>query len=384
MGIARRARAAIRLAAAATACGGPTGPVPPPPPPGVPITVPTGFTVTVVASGLDLPTSIAFPPDGSNRLFVNELQSGLVRIVRDGVLLTEPFARIATNAAGGFPFDGENGLLGLAFDPQYRVNRYVYVTYATRTATGTFGTVARLTDVNDRGESFTRLLEGVPSAPGHQIESLGFGPDGKLYVSTGDAYLAGEVQKTGSLVGKILRLNPDGSIPADNPFPGAYTYAYGFRNGFDLAFSPAGELFSTDNGPERDDELNRIAAGGNYGWPMVLGATTAPQLVSPLHVWPRIVAPAGMAFYGGAQFPATYRGKLFLVLFGDTFSGGRSDRAKRVQVVDLSRTPPSFEDFAVYDFPGLGNPLDVAEGPDGSLYLSDIFQGRIFRFSYAR
>lgn len=370
------------LAFTATGCDSTEGPLTPRPTPPFPITVPDGFAVEIFASGLDLPTSIAFPPDGSDRLFVNELQSGKVRIVEGGVLLDEPFAEVATNTTGGFPVSGENGLLGIAFDPQYSVNRYVYVTYATRTDSGTFGTVARFTDVNNRGEDFTVLLEGVPSAPGHQIESLAFGPDGNLYVSTGDAFMEDEVQNTDSFLGKILRMNPDGSVPGDNPFPNSYTYAYGFRNCFDLVFDGAGELFSADNGPDRNDELNRIVAGGNYGWPMALGETAAPEFVAPLHVWSQIVAPSGMVFYQGTQFPAAFRGKLFLVLFGDTFSQGPSDRAKRVQMVDLDSTPLTFEDFAVYDFPGVGNPLDVTEGPDGSLFLSDIFQGRIFKISY--
>ena len=372
---------ALLLVLAGAGCLGtePFVPMPPQPPP---IVVPAGFAVEVFATGLNLPTSIAFPPDGSNRLFVNELQTGRVRIVEDGVLLSEPFAVVETNTTGGFPVDGENGLLGITFDPEYSVNRYVYVTYATRSAMGTFGTVARYTDVSNRGEDLTVLLDSVVSAPGHQIESLAFGPDGKLYVSVGDAFLADEAQDTDSYLGKILRMNSDGSLPNDNPFPNSYTYAQGFRNCFDLAFDAAGNLFSTDNGPERDDELNGIVAGGNYGWPLELGASSTQGFVGPLHVWPQIVAPGGMMFYEGTQFPAAYRGKLFLVLFGDTYSSGRSDRAKRVQVVDLASTPPTFEDFAVYDFVGFGNPLDITEGPDGSVYVNDIFRGQIYRISY--
>jgi glucose/arabinose dehydrogenase len=201
-------------------------------------------------------------------------------------------------------------------------------------------------------------------------------------VSTGDAYREGDVQNLDSLVGKILRVRPDGAVPADNPFPGSLTYAYGFRNCFDLVFDPTGQLFATDNGPSRADELNRIVAGGNYGWPLALGDTVAPQFVAPLRVWEDIVAPGGMAFYQGSQFPAPYREKLFLVLFGGTYSTGPSDRTKRVQVVDLGVTPPTFTDFAVYGFSGRGNPLDVTMGPDGSLFVSDIFQGRIFRITY--
>lgn len=369
------------LAMTTAGCGSGEGVLAPPPPP-LPITVPEGFVTQVFASGLDLPTSIAFPPDGSDRLFVNELQTGKVRIIQGGVMLEEPFAEVVTNTTGGFPSGGENGLLGIAFDPQYGTNRYVYVTYATRTGAGTFGSVARFTDIGNRGEDFTVLLDGVPSAPGHQIQSLAFGSDGKLYVSVGDAFTEGEVQNTNTLLGKILRMNPDGSVPGDNPFPGSYTYAYGLRNSFDLAIDDTGELFAADNGPDTNDELNRIEAGGNYGWPLAIGGSSAPEFIAPLHVWPLIVSPDGMAFYRGTQFPAAFRGKLFLVLFGDTFSTGPSERAKRVQVVDLDSNPPTFEDFAVYDFSGVGNPLDVTEGPDGSLFVSDIFQGRIFRIRY--
>ncbi len=369
------------VALLAAGCGG-EGVLPPPPPPGIPITLPDGFTASVFVGGLELPTSIAFAPDGSNRLFVNELQFGQVRIVQDGVLLPQPFATVETNTTGGFPVSGENGLLGIAFDPQYAVNRYVYITHATRTNEGTVGTVARYTDADNRGTDRTVLLDGIPAAPGHQIQSLAFGPDDKLYVSVGDAFMEEEVQDPDSPLGKILRMNRDGSVPADNPFPGSLTYAYGLRNSFDLAFDAAGGLYSADNGPSTDDELNRIVRGGNYGWPMALGQTSAPELEAPIHVWPQIVSPNGMAFYRGTAFPAAYRGKLFVVLFGSTFAPGPSERAKRVQVVDLGVTPPRLEDFAVYDFPGTGNPLDVAEGPDGGLYLSDIFQGLIFRIRY--
>jgi len=365
------------------------GAAPPPPTPQpevIPFSLPQGFSASVFAEDLALPTSIAFAPDGSGRLFVNELQTGRIRIVQNGELLAQPFATIATNVSGGFPVSGENGLLGLAFDPQFAANGYVYVTYAERVSGGGhLGAVARLTANGNRGEAFTVLLDGIPAAPGHQIQSLAFGPDGKLYVSVGDAYLDAQAQNLNSPLGKILRMNPDGSIPDDNPFPGSYTYAYGLRNCFDLAFDADGTLFTADNGPEINDEFNRIVAGGNYGWPARLGAhPPVDDLIPPLHTWQQIVSPDGMAFYRGTQFPERYRGKLFLVLFGFTASTGPNPLAKRVQVVDVGdgTAPPVFEDFAVYTFGGMGNPLDVTEGPDGNLYLADIFQGKIYRIRY--
>ncbi|MDX1546082.1 MAG: PQQ-dependent sugar dehydrogenase [Rhodothermales bacterium] len=352
----------------------------------VPFTLPEGFTAEVFAENLSLPTSVAFPPDGTERLFVNELQSGRILIVEDGAVQAEPFAQIATNTSGGFPVEGENGLLGLAFDPDYARNGFVYVTYAARTDAGTFGTVARFTDRGGRGEDFTVLLDGIPCAPGHQIESLAFGPDGMLYVSVGDAYEDAAAQDPASPLGKILRMRPDGAVPPDNPVPGSYTYALGFRNAFDLAFRPNGDLLTTDNGPERLDELNVVVPGGNFGWPLHLGEAPDARFADPIHGWDQIVSPAGMAFYDGGQFPEQYRGALFLVLFGRTFSEGPDPRGKRVQVVRLAgeglQTTPTFEDFLVYDAPGRGNPLDVTAGPDGSLYLTDIFRGRVYRIRY--
>ncbi len=129
--------------------------------------------------------------------------------------------------------------------------------------------------------------------------------------------------------------------------------------------------------------MNRIVARGKYGWPIQLGKHKPDAVfINPLHTWRKIVSPAGMVFYQGTQFPAAYRGKLFLVLFGSTFSKGPSSISKRVQVVDLNAMPPTFEDFAVYTFTGTGNILDITEGPDGSLYLTEIFQGKIFRISF--
>jgi len=347
------------------------------------ISVPDGFVVELYEDNLNLPTSIAFPPDGSDRLFVNELQSGQVKIIEDGELLPDPFIDITTNVDGGFPVDGENGLLGITFDPDYPSNPYVYVTYAVRTDTGTFGAVARITDDNNTGTDFTVLLDGLPSAQGHQVESLRFGPDDKLYVSVGDAYNEAMAQDTTAFHGKILRMNRDGSIPADNPFPGSYTYALGFRNCFDFVFRDNGELLTTENGPSHNDEFNVVLPGNNYGWPDALGESNNPDFTDPIYIWQQVVSPTGMLYYNGNQFPEQYRGKLFLVLFGDTYSSGPSDIAKRIQVATITgtglNTQISFEDFAVYEFGDIGNPVDIAVGPDGNMFLTDIFRGTIYR-----
>lgn len=350
------------------------------------VSTPEGFAVDVFAEDLDLPTSMAFPPDGSERLFVNELQSGRVVVFENGERLDEPFTRVETNVSGGFPVEGENGLLGIAFDPDYASNRYVYLTYAHRTDEGTFGRVIRYTDAQNRGIERTVLVDHIPSAPGHQIESLAFGPDDKLYVSVGDAYLEDRVQDSTEVLGKILRLNRDGSVPEDNPFVGSYVYALGFRNCFDLVFLSNGDLVTTCNGPASNDEMEMVKKGANYGWPHFTGNGRTDGFVDPIHVWSEVVSPTGMLVYHGTQFPERYRGKILQVLFGSTHAQGPSTIAKRVQVVDFAGGGPqasaTFEDLLVYEFEDRGNPLDIVEGPDGSVYVSDIFKGRIYRIRY--
>jgi len=353
------------------------------------ISVPDGFIVETFSEDISLPTSLEFPPDGSDRLFVNELQSGKIWIYENGEKLSVPFADLTLNIEGGFPVQGENGLLGLEFDPDYASNGYVYVTYAARLNGGETATVARFTDVNNRGEDFTVLLSGLPSAKGHQIENLRFGPDGMLYVSVGDAYEEEKVQDLNEFHGKILRMTPAGDIPADNPFgPDNFTYAVGFRNAFDLHFRDNGDLLVSDNGPTGMDRFMVVESGGNYGWPEELGFHDNPEFINPVHVWTETVSPTGMLTYSGTQFPAEYRGKLFHVLFGYTYSEGPNVNGKRIQVVNLDgdgrETEAVFEDFAVWNFDDQSpnNPVDIAEGPDGSLYVGDIFQNKIFRIQY--
>lgn len=347
-----------------------------------PFFLPDGFEMAPYAEELILPTSIAFPPDGSNRLFVNELQTGSIKIVEDGNVLAEPFARINTFAAGNFPEEGENGVIGITFDPDYINNRYVYVSYAVRELEDTVGVIARFKDVNNRGEDFTIILDSIPSAVSHQIQSIRFGPDGKLYAAVSDAYEPEQAQDTSNLNGTILRINPDGSIPADNPFGDSYIYAYGFRNCFDFTFMPDGRLIASDIGAIFEDELNIVEAGGNYAWPRWSGKGNQPPFIDPVHVWFESVSPTGIAFYQHGLFPEPYQDKLFIVLFGQTYAEGPSDRSKRIQYVDWNGPRPVLKDFMVYNIPTRGNPLDIAFGPDGNLYFSDIFRGKVFRITY--
>ena len=289
------------------------------------------------ATGFDLPTSLAFAPDGSGRLFVNELQSGQIKIIQDGNVMDQPFANVETMVDGGFPVDGENGLIGIAFDPNFQQNGYLYISFAVRENDNTIGRIARLKDVNNTSTDFTILIDSLPSAAGHQVESLRFGPDEKLYIMVGDAFEADKAQDPETFHGKFLRMNRDGTVPADNPDPESLVFALGFRNNFDFIFRPNGDLVTTENGPSEKDEMNVVLPDGNYGWPEELGTTENSPFNQPVHVWQDIVAPSGMHFYQGV----------------------------------------------VYTGPGIGNPIDVTEGPDGNIYFTDIFRGIVYKISAA-
>ena len=347
--------------------------------------LPDGFQLEVFAEGLNLPSSLAFAPDGSNRLFVNELQSGEIKVFVDGKLKKKPFAKIETKVNGSFPYAGENGLIGIAFDNDYATNKFVYFTAAIIENGGIFGKVFRFTDNNNRGEDETIILEGAQANPGHQIQSLTHGPDGKLYVAVGDAGFVNDVEDLNSLLGKILRINPDGSTPDDNPYGDNPVYAIGFRNNYDLVFR-GNDLITTENGASDNDELNIVMPGMHYGWPNNTGVTNNPDFVDPLFVWRQTVSPTGLMIYQGDQFPPEYKGKLFQVLFGKTFEAGPSEISKRIVMSDMigdgQETTFDFEDFLIYEDSGIGNPLDITEGPDGSVYFTDLFQGKICRIIY--
>ena len=313
---------------------------------------PVPFRVETFLSGLNFPVTMAFAPDG--RLFFNELQTGRVRIVQNGVLLAQPFATLPVETFG------ERGLLGLAFDPQFANNRFVYLLYSDPSGVQR---VVRFTDVNGTGVSPTVIVDRLPSAVVHNAGNIGFGPDGRLYVTIGDSTDPANSQNPNSLAGKILRYNPDGTVPAANPF-GATNPAFnlGLRNSFDFTFHPqTGVIYASENGLNCDDELNRITPGGNYGWrPNYPCGDTDASFIAPLMRFNPSIAPTGVAFYTGSVFPQ-FRGSLFLV---DFLSG----RVRRF-VVDEARRGQIIQSETVVDG-GFGSLLDIVQGTDGFLYFS--------------
>jgi glucose/arabinose dehydrogenase len=334
------------------------------------VVAPGDFRLAQIATGLDQPTAIDFAPDG--RLFIAE-KRGRIRIVEDGELLDTPFAEVEV-----YDFL-ESGLLGLAVDPDYETNHFVYV-FAT--VSDGEQNIIRFTDENGVGSGRTVVRANLPSAGAlHNGGGLEFGPDGKLYFSIGDNADPDNGQDLATMAGKICRINPDGSTPNDNPFttptgsPRA-AFAYGFRNPFRFCFAPDGRMFAVDLGSDdavRREEINYVQSGLNYGWPTVEGLTDAelhPDLTPPIFdYYDKGSAPCGIVYYTGEDFPSEYSGNLFQIEY-------TLNRIYRI-VLD-GNSVVSHEIFAETD----GAPVDLAQAPDGSLYYCEVVAGNVMRISF--
>jgi len=314
--------------------------------------------VEVVASRLETPWAIAFAPDG--RIFLTE-RAGRIRIIKDGKLQKEPWMVLDAYETG------EAGLMGLALDPEFSRNRFVYVAYSYRDPGGALkNRLVRLREdpATGRGERERVLVDEVAGSGNHNGGRVKFGPDGRLYWTMGDAQYTRFSQELSSLNGKILRLNPDGTVPADNPFAGSPVYSYGHRNPQGLAWQPAsGRLYSTEHGPSGlldccKDEVNLIEPGKNYGWPVIKGDETKQGMVTPVghsgdsETW----APGGAAFVTRGA----WAGSLL-------FTGLRGQSLYRL-VLDPKdpRKVVAFERLFSRQF---GRLRDVVEGPDRKIYM---------------
>jgi glucose/arabinose dehydrogenase len=283
--------------------------------------LPEDFEEIEVMGGLKSATNMEFSPDG--RLFVLE-QAGKILIIKNGELLPTPFLTLAQVDSSA-----EGGLLGLAFDPQFNTNGHFYV-YYTKTGDPSTNQVSRFTvsatnpDTADPNSELL-ILGGIPSdldLKQHNGGQMQFGLDGKLYVATGDANAPSDAQSLETLAGKILRIDPDGSVPADNPFVGTpdargEIWAYGLRNPFTGDIDPVtGKMYINDVSKYIWEEINLGVAGANYGWPECEGKrceNSHPDFEDPIHAYTHQegCAITGGAFYRGTQFPKEYQGNYF-------------------------------------------------------------------------
>jgi glucose/arabinose dehydrogenase len=350
--------------------------------PGEPITSEQAvFRVVTVADGLEHPWSVAFLPGGD--ALITE-RPGRLRIVRGGVLDPEPLAGVPEVYASG-----QGGLLDVILDPDFASNRLVYLSYAAR-ADGGAGTRVARARLGDAGlEDLEVIFAAMVTGGGRHFGSrLGFDPDGYLFVTLGERGASERAQDLGSLAGKVVRLHADGSVPAGNPFvgragAGPEIYSYGHRNPQGLAVHPeTGRVWVEEHGPRGGDEVNLVAAGVNYGWPVItygraysggaIGEGSAKEgMAQPVHYWVPSISPSGMAFYQGDAFPQWQGDLLVGALSGELLARLELDGE---QVAGEERLLDGV----------LGRIRDVRVGPDGYVYLlTDHANGALLRLEPA-
>jgi glucose/arabinose dehydrogenase len=340
-------------------------------------TLPPGFSETQIVAGLASATAMELAPDG--RIFICQ-QTGQLRVVKNGSLLSTPFVSLTVHSAG------ERGLLGVAFDPNFAANNFVYV-YYTVPGTTAHNRISRFTangDVAVGGSEFVLVdLDNLSSATNHNGGAIHFGPDGKLYVGVGENANPANSQTLSNRLGKLLRINSDGTPPPDNPFFATATganksiWALGLRNPFTFAFQPGTtRMFIDDVGQSTWEEIDDGIAGSNYGWSICEGACSPPNpsFRDPLFQYGHgSTSTTGCAIIGGGfynpttvQFPASYVGKYF---FADLCSGW-------IRVFDPSNNTAS--DFAT----GITNPVELKVANDGSLYYLAQDSATLFRVQF--
>lgn len=299
-------------------------------------------SIEVIANSLDIPWEIAFLPDKT--MLVTERPGRLLKITTDRTVIP----------ISGVTHTGEGGLLGLAIHPQFSTNHWIYVYLTTQTPHGLFNTVKRFRLEGTTLQDAVNIVENIPGSSFHDGGRLAFGPDGLLYITTGDAGNEQTAQDTSSLAGKILRVHDDGSLPDDNPFHNA-VYSYGHRNVQGIAWDTHGQLWATEHGRSGIrsgfDEINRIEKGNNYGWPVIEGDETHPGMIPPiLHsgaqdTW----APSGAAILNNSLFFAGLRGEA---------------------LYQATLTPQGATNLIMHFKHDYGRLRTVTVGPDGLLYMA--------------
>ena len=318
------------------------------------------FKVEKVAGGLEVPWSIVWAPDG--RMIFTE-RPGRVRVIEKGTLRPQPLFVVSDVEESG-----ESGLMSVALHPQFSSNRFLYLSYAYSSGRGISVRVVRYREAPEGLVDRKVIIENIPAAQFHAGCRIRFGPDGKLYITTGDATSRQLAQKLDSLAGKTLRLNDDGTVPQDNPFAGQQNarpeiWSLGHRNAQGMDWQPDSNLmFQTEHGPsgfdgpEGGDEVNIVEKGKNYGWPTIHHNQSRSGLESPLLEYTPACAPASGTFYRGSVFPK-FKGNFF---FGCL-------RGEMLIRVALDGRRVLGQEGIVNNY---GRIRDVADGPDGYLYFS--------------
>lgn len=310
-----------------------------------------------VVSGLIVPWEIVFPQP--NKMYVTE-RGGRVRVVQDGELLPDPILTIPEVSSRA-----EEGLMGMALDPAYETNRLMYLAYAYQENDGIRVRVVQYEDLQTQLAQRAVIIDNIPAARFHAGTRIAFGPDGKLYITTGDASQKDIAQDLLSLGGKILRINADGSIPTDNPFPNSEIWSYGHRNSQGISWNPStGHMYASEHGPSvfdgppGGDEINLIEPGNNYGWPIVSHDAQHPDMISPLVQYTPAIAPGGILWYSGDLFPHFQNTILIAGLIGEGVYWATIDELNPSRIIETGKL--EFE---------IGRVRTITQGIDGSIYL---------------
>jgi len=301
-------------------------------------------SVQVLATNLEKPWAIDFAGD---KIFVTE-KAGQVRVIESGILLDEPLATLRTvNVFGG-------GLLGIAVHPSFSSNHFIYVYYTYEKDDILWNKILRITESNNKLDAAKTIFDKIPGSAYNNGGIMKFGPDGKLYVGTG--YISDSShgsQDIQSLEGKILRLNDDGTIPNDNPFSDSPVFSLGHMNPKGLSWDNEGNLFVTEMGPSKNDEINLVQSGGNYGWPEQ-ECFGDEEFIDPIKCYDPAIEPGGIVFYYGDKIKLENPLVLATLRASHLFNLEIDEDEVKHQTSILS---------------GMGRIRDVAVGPDGYLYL---------------
>ncbi len=341
-------------------------------------TYPLGFAQTLVASGMTNPTVMAFATD--ERIFVAQ-QNGVLRVIKNGALLTTPFVQLTVNSTG------ERGLIGIALDPNFGINGFIYLYYSVP-GTPVHNRISRFTANGDvalsGSEQIILDLDPLSSATNHNGGALAFGPDGKLYAAIGDNANGANAQNLNTYHGKILRINADGTVPLGNPYATGSeqmkrVWAYGLRNPYTISFQPgSGKLFVNDVGQVTWEEINDATLGGlNFGWPSAEGNSSNPAYTNPVYYYAHGSGDGvGCAITGGTFFnpattnyPGSYYGKYFFLDFCGRW----------INFIDPSAQPAIRTSFATTIN---SSPVIIQLGHDGNLYYLSRANSALYKIIY--
>jgi len=309
-----------------------------------PLPTPTIDNIEIIVTNLDKPWSIAFADE---RIFVSE-KSGKIHIVTPSGKLNSPLISLQTPEIFG------GGLLGITTHPDFSNNNFLYAYYTYEKNEKLWNKVIRITVKENTSAEIITIMDKIPGSAFSNGGVIKFGPDGKLYVGTGSVTdSSDEPQNLNSLSGKILRLNDDGTIPSDNPFEESYVFTFGHRNPTGFAWNSDEQMYATESGPTKNDEINLIKAGSNYGWPEVQCFSKISNFENPIECFDPGLEPGGIIFYSGDKLDIDNQ----MVL--------ATQKATNLFKVQINEDGVNLDRI----LSGVGRIRDVGQGPDGYVYI---------------